>query len=171
MRTFIACPVERNSLSEEILYDLSQIKGVSPVRTPELHITLHFIGDTSENVATDIKIGLIKLRFPAFRVEMSGVGCFPSAKSPRVIFIGVKGFQEDLYDATMKAAGMESFDRKFVPHITIARIRQAVDIRNLLKKYEGVRFGFPEINRVCYYRSALKPGGPVYTEITCVQLM
>ncbi len=171
MRTFIACPVERNELTDEILGDLKLVKGLSPVRTPELHITLHFFGDTSEVLAGKISSGLMNLKFPGFRIEMSGLGCFPSVKRPRVIYIGVKGFQRGLYDSVLKAAGIKAGDGEFVPHITVGRIRETVDVQNLIKKYEDAEFGSPEIKMVCYYRSDLKPTGPVYTEIVCAQLM
>lgn len=171
MRTFIGCPIDRTKQTNDLLTQLESIVGITPVRTPELHITLHFVGETTDRLAKHIANSLTSIHFPGFQIRMDSLGCFPSERRPRVLFINAREFKMDLYQKVMELTGFQKPREEFVPHITLARIHGTVDIQRLMNKYAEFSFGNPRIQKLCYYRSELKPSGPVYTEIASVQLM
>src|ERR1700688_2655544 len=69
------------------------VQGFAPsarwVRAESLHITLKFIGEqTPEQVAAVAKC-LQRINGSAFEIRASGYGFFPTAKAPRVFWIGI----------------------------------------------------------------------------------
>ncbi|OWP57342.1 MAG: 2'-5' RNA ligase [Thermoplasmatales archaeon B_DKE] len=171
MRTFIACHVNRTLGINDLVREVGAMKGVTPVSTPELHITLHFLGETSNEVAEEVVKAIGKIRYQKFTVEMVGIGFFPSESRPRVLYINVKAFPHALYSLLMSSIGLTPDEKGFVPHITVARIHQTVKSTDLVKKYGKFYFGKADISELCYYRSDLKPHGPEYSLIGSVQLM
>ena len=171
MRTFIACHVKRTGEIDELLRDVESIREVTPVRTPELHLTLYFIGDTSNETAEHVSAVLKHFNYRKFSIGLTGIGFFPSAASPRVAYIRVSGFPHDLHAKLAESLGSDVDDKAFTPHITFARFHARTNASALIAKYGKTYFGDADINELCYYKSELRPSGPVYTVISSVQLM
>lgn len=171
MRTFIACHVRKTAEIGELLSEVEAIKGVTPVRTPELHLTLYFNGDTSNEAADHVSDVLKHFKYGRFSIGLTGIGFFPSASRPRVAYIGVSGFPNDLHAKLAKSLGSDFDSKVFVPHITFARFHEHTDPSTLIAKYGKFYFGNADIDELCYYKSELRPSGPVYTVISCVQLI
>src|SRR5512140_1884589 len=96
-----------------------------------VHLTLKFLGDVSPSSLDLIKQMLLTeaSQFPTFEVEVEGLGCYPSPRRPRVLWVGLKAPAElvSLQRAIEAAAarlGYESEERDFSPHLTIGRVRQ-----------------------------------------------
>ena len=72
---------------EEGLEDGVRIKWT---RTPQMHVTLKFLGDTDEEAVEPLADVLdeIAARNAAFEVLIEGMGCFPRPDRPRVIWAG-----------------------------------------------------------------------------------
>jgi 2'-5' RNA ligase len=100
--------------------------------TPEdnLHVTLHFLGELAgadiERLgrALDAPLGR-----PPFEAETGAIGWFPPRRPPSAVFIGMTRGAAELVDlharlaAALRRGGFETERRPFVPHITIARLR------------------------------------------------
>jgi RNA 2',3'-cyclic 3'-phosphodiesterase len=108
----------------------SRITWAAPER---LHLTLHFIGNVDGEMAERLaKTVASPIDLPAFRVVFGGVGAFSSRGRPNVIWLGVTEGRESLSELhsivghRLKAAGCELDRRPFSPHLTLARLRQAL---------------------------------------------
>jgi 2'-5' RNA ligase len=116
------------ALSEQLTNALDGVRW-APVQT--VHVTLHFFGSISdERLARAIRA--VQPVFAAQQpipLQMGGLGAFPSATRPRVLWCGVGGDTIALRDlnercaAALAAAGFPVEQRPFRPHCTLGRPR------------------------------------------------
>ena len=96
LRTFIA--VRLDAELEENLRRIQDRLGdqVAPrtvrwVRPEGIHLTLKFLGDTPRGKVDEVKAALLRAvteRAP-FTFTVAGLGCFPSSRRPRVLWVGL----------------------------------------------------------------------------------
>ena len=136
-----------------------------------LHLTYRFLGNVSDIQLSSVKKSLSEFLNKDLDVdlELKGLGVFPSLENPRVFFVKVTN-QEKLHylyteiNIRLKNIGFESEVKKFVPHITLKRIKHT-DRRLLIeniKKYENKILGHQHKIRVNVIESILTPQGAVY---------
>lgn len=95
----------------------------------QLHLTLCFIGEVDGSTFLDIREALAEVTVPQFSLHLQGVGFFPPRGQPRVIWAGIEK-SEPLHLLQRKITtrlfhlGLEPDNRKFSPHITLARLQQ-----------------------------------------------
>ena len=95
----------------------------------QLHLTLCFIGEVNGTVFQDIREVLSEIKGPPFSLRLQGVGFFPPRGLPRVVWAGIDN-NEQLAILQRKivtrlfSLGLELENRKFAPHITLARLHQ-----------------------------------------------
>ena len=95
----------------------------------QFHLTLCFIGEVDGSFFLDIREALADIAFPAFSLRLQSVGFFPPRGRPRVVWVGVEK-SEPLAVLQRKIAGrlfqlgFEPENRKFSPHVTLARLDQ-----------------------------------------------
>jgi 2'-5' RNA ligase len=184
MRTFIAIELPQE-IKEGLAKVQEQLKGggagASWTRPEGIHLTLKFLGEVPEPKAQELMSTLTTAvrGTGTFRIEVAGAGAFPNVRNPRVLWIGVSGDLEKLallqasVEAAMTGLGFEPEDRKFSPHLTLARIKYLRPRDNWQKVVEGIRdinLGGFEADRVSLIKSELKPAGAVYTELGRVEL-
>lgn len=104
------------------------LPGARWVDPGNLHLTLRFIGEVDEGMASDIDAALARIRAPRFAVTLAGAGCFGGDK-PRLLWIGVESsdalFQlHDRIEAALRRAGLAPDTRRYSPHVTLARLKQ-----------------------------------------------
>ncbi|MFD0616442.1 RNA 2',3'-cyclic phosphodiesterase [Paenibacillus sp. GCM10027629] len=105
---------------------LSFAKWVHP---EDYHITVQFLGDTSQKVLDQLIPALKEAvrEVEPFSLELSGTGTFGTASAPRVLWAGVRGdipALENVVASVLKVTGPLGFipeDRPYRPHITVAR--------------------------------------------------
>ena len=109
---------------------LDGVRGFAPdarwVRPESMHVTLKFIGWKSPEAVEAIKQALSAIRAGAFEISFRGYGFFPTAKSPRVFWIGIAAGLElaalaKSMDETTAALGVPKEEHEFSPHLTLAR--------------------------------------------------
>ena len=138
-----------------------------------LHITTKFIGEWPEERLAELKTALSAV--PARRVipiRIHGLRFFPNPHSPRVFTCGVEApgleaLAKDTGRATT-ALGIDSEKRQFSPHLTLARIRERVNLQPMRESIAGLRsqdFGRFEAARFFLYQSKLQATGSVYTKL------
>ena len=98
-------------------------------RRDQMHLTLRFIGEVDEARGHDIDDALATVRAPAFTLELAGVGDF-GGKDPRALWAGVRANDalihlEKKVESALQRLGLEAEPRKFTPHVTLARLRNA----------------------------------------------
>ena len=183
-RLFIAVDITesiRNDLRNEVYKDKS-IGKVSWVKPDNLHITLKFLGNVS---AGDIdKIAAIMDKAASGKGEITltytKMGVFPNLSRPRVLWVGfeepagtLKGIVKELEEGLSSLLGTAKEKRPFVPHLTIARIKdytKHVKLSELIKKGVNLTEESFKVSQIVLYNSELKPSGAVYTKVKAASL-
>jgi 2'-5' RNA ligase len=127
-RLFVALEVPRNAAMS-----LSLLRGGLPgarwIDVENFHITLRFIGDIDGRTADEVVDRLDRIERPEFQIALSGMGSFGS-KKPHAVFAGVTPAPE-MYalqaeiERICQRLGLPADPRKFTPHVTLARLRNA----------------------------------------------
>ncbi|WP_457089091.1 RNA 2',3'-cyclic phosphodiesterase [Microvirga sp. P5_D2] len=157
----------------EIGLALSAYRGGLPgarwIDPENYHITLRFIGDIDDRMADEVYsiLGDTRRRNP-LTVTIDGLDSFGGSK-PRAVFARTSGNgemnemqagQERLF----RQLGLEPETRKFTPHVTLARLRNASPID--VADYIATRGHFPKLtftaNRFVLYSSRSSTGGGPY---------
>ena len=112
------------------------------------HVTLAFLGEVREEILPGLTTRLERAarRHPPQPLAIRGGGAFPSASRARVLWAGLQGDRAALaalaasVAAGARRAGAPSpdEDRRFRPHITLARLGQPADIRPLTAELAGL---------------------------------
>ena len=149
------------------------------VRPQNIHLTLKFLGNT-ETAHTD-KIGeamaLAARNFPILPLKAKGIGVFPNARRPRVIWAGLNGQLETLanlqqtLDAHLAELGFARDTRAFKSHLTLGRVKGKIASDRMkaaidkLQEFESESF---EARQIILFKSELRPTGAVYTRVQAI---
>jgi len=176
MRTFVAIEVS----DQGVLNSISQVQAelnikAKPVDVHNMHFTVQFLGEVSEEMVRKISSELSSLEFIPFSVSFMGVGVFPKPSSPRVIWVGTnEGADEleklaDIIHMKLSQFGFQP-DKKFKPHVTIFRVKNKIEgISDKLEKFSSYSFGKQMIYEIKLKKSELTPEGPIYTDVLVVK--
>lgn len=153
--------------------DRARVKWVRPAN---IHLTLQFLGDVDNGLVPKLAGGLSGAfgDVEPFEVHLQGVGAFPSAGRPRVVWMGMAQGADQL--KTLAACvhrvtgplGFAPGDRPFRAHVTLGRMkdpRKAVQLAGLLTEVSGAEGGRCQIDMVHLVKSELRPSGPIYTTL------
>ena len=173
MRAFVAIEIYSNEIINLISKFQSEINiNAKPVEPHNLHFTLQFLGDISQDIVEKVMISLNSIKFSSFMVNFKGIGVFPKLKFPRVIWIGTdENGGKSLVELSKKVENALtplgfSVDKPFKPHITVFRIKNKIgDISKELDKFKSVDFGTQEITGFKLKQSILSSKGPVYSDL------
>lgn len=183
VRTFICIEIPA-SISERIGNLQTELKAVdaqvSWTKPSNIHLTLKFLGAVEvpriQNVARAVQRAGSGIN--EFDIEISGAGCFPSTRNPRVLWIGLSEVPDALrqlyanLEDELDREGFAREKRKFSPHLTIGRLRgpkNATHLAEMLTEsgFTAERFTASE---VILMRSDLKPTGSIYTPQAVIKL-
>ena len=188
-RAFIALGLNdpvRAALVEEIERLRPLSKAVAWVPPQNLHVTLKFLGEESEERLAEVVVALgeVGAALAPFSLTIHGLGAFPGMERPRILWAGVaEGALEvrslqGRIEAALERRGFARESRPWHPHLTIGRVfderrwrRDAgPDLRAALARGATTRFGAVPIARVSLMRSDLSPAGARYRELRGVDL-
>ncbi len=179
MRTFVAIEISNNDIINSIKKFQSEINiNANPVEPSNLHFTLQFLGEITEDISQKIIQALHTIEFQSFSVYLKGVGAFPKAKFPRVIWIGTDDEGGNMLiqlakkvEKVLEPLGFFS-DKPFKPHITVFRIKKKIgDITGELKKQKIVDFGVQKVTEIKFKKSELTSNGPIYSDLEEVKAL
>ncbi|MBO3799839.1 MAG: RNA 2',3'-cyclic phosphodiesterase [Candidatus Brockarchaeota archaeon] len=174
VRVFVSLDVENDNLSRrisEIQRRMVETRAdLKLVDTRILHITLFFIGEVHESMVDKICEVLSRVEGHPLEIELRGLGAFPTASQPRVVFAKIsKGTDEVVERAKRVSEALSSIgfrmSEEFSPHITLARVRSRVNIDKLIlfiKNNADILIGGSPTSRLRLKKSTLTPRGPVY---------
>jgi RNA 2',3'-cyclic 3'-phosphodiesterase len=106
-------------------------EGARFVSDEQLHLTLQFLGEVAEDRAPSAVEAAreVAARTSAMSVELAELGAFPNARRPQILWLGLGGevgalatFATDL-GRRLAARGFAIDDRKYHPHLTLARVK------------------------------------------------
>ena len=158
---------------EELLDGLRPLARIHWSPPANLHITTKFIGEWPDARIEELKAALTSIEpRGTLSVHVRRVGFFPNPHAPRVFWCGVEApGLEALAAATDRATsalGIPAETRAFSPHLTLARIKERVDLQRLreaIAALPSLDFGTFEADSFSLYRSTLRPSGSVYTKL------
>lgn len=176
MRTFVAVEISNQQVLDSIKKLQSSLKiEAKPVDTQNMHFTLMFLGEVSEEMVQKVGAQLKTIEFAPFDMSFEGVGAFPKPKLPRIVWVGLDnegGSKLSLLARTVeeKLAPLGfSSDKPFKPHATIFRIKNRVgDISDELAKYSTAKLGVQKVSELKFKKSVLTPSGPVYSDLEVI---
>lgn len=145
------------------------------------HLTLAFLGDLPvETVpALEAQLRLELATVEPFRITARGMGAFPSATRPRIVWAGIADGAEALEGVAARVRGALDtlhipYDRKpFVPHVTVLRVRSAQSQRFasvLLARPPEQVLGDRWVDGVDLKGSELGPSGAMHRTLARVPL-
>ena len=177
MRTFVAVEISNESTLNAIAKLQSELKiKAKPVSKENMHFTLLFLGEISDDMAPKIMEVLSSVSFNPIEMKLIDIGTFPNSRSPRVVWIGVdKDAAKKLVELAqqveekLRPLGFRS-DKPFKPHLTILRIKDRMnDISHELTKFTSVEIGYETVSELKFKKSILTPTGPIYSDLQVVK--
>jgi len=157
----------------DITLALSQFRGGLPgarwIDPENYHLTLRFIGDIDDRLAEDVTsiLGETRARHP-LSLTIDGLDSFGGGK-PRAVFARTSGNSElnalqAEQERLLRQVGLAPEPRKFTPHVTLARLKNASPIA--VADYIATRGHFPKLSftaeRFVLYSSRASVGGGPY---------
>jgi RNA 2',3'-cyclic 3'-phosphodiesterase len=189
MRIFIGIDLDPEVRSR-IARFLEGVQGFAPdarwVRPESLHVTLKFIGEQPPERVEAISERLRRVESGPFEIRTAGYGFFPTAKAPRVFWIGIEAGPQlaelaEEIDMAVAELGISREDRPFSPHLTLARAggrsgspkwrkgdgpnTAFAVLEKRLAAMGELDFGRMRAHEFILYQSQLSPGGSKYTKL------
>ncbi len=191
MRLFVALDLRddvRRALGDLIARLKPLCAGARWVRPEGMHVTLKFIGHavaTGDTEKLDAVRGALAMVRSDGAVDMNfrGVGFFPNASRPRVVWCGVQA-SENLtplatdIDKVLEPLGIPGEDRPFLPHLTLARFKPARSgqsrrshaatgeaLRSAATEMAERNFGAARETEFHLFESITKPSGSEYRKL------
>lgn len=145
------------------------IEGARWTERDNFHITLTFIGEVDEMTAETIDEALSPIRTEKFSLRLKGTGSFAQGKYPKVLWMGVE--QNDVLhrlkekiDRALMAAHVPFENRKYTPHVTLARFKNPDEakVAEFMQQHNLFSSESFEVDEFILYRSHQTKNGPVY---------
>jgi len=182
IRCFLAIDIHDplRSLLETIQKSIRQ-NLTTPLKWVEIgniHLTIKFFRELDiahlESIEGELRAKISTIS--SFQLRPTRIGSFPNQRDPRVIWLGVNQPAEltriaEIVERVYFEHGYPPEQRKFAPHLTLARIRNSLmkeDVANLNRLVNELTWETNlEINvsGIKLYESQLAPSGPNYTEL------
>lgn len=143
--------------------------GARWIDTENYHITLRFIGDVDYSTASEVTDVLDHLvNSEAFTIKLNHLGSFGGDK-PRALYAGLENNAalqrlQAAQERVLQRLGLEPEGRKFVPHVSLARLRgaSAIEVAQFMAfagRFEPLEF---PVERFVLFSSKDSVGGGPY---------
>ncbi len=187
IRTFVA--IELSDPARTALTELQHhLRAGTPAHnvrwtaTENIHLTLHFLGDTDLNKISKIEeiLQLTAAAYSPFSLALAGLGCFPNTRRPRIVWVGVTGdtnslaaLHHDLGERLKGKIGFKPEARPYAPHLTIGRVKKGIPPGHLSQIGENIEreqtgvgpLAALQVAEISLIKSELMSTGPVYTPL------
>ncbi len=171
MRLFIAIelPGDLKRMIGRLQADIPGARWVSP---EQIHLTLAFLGEVEDSTLESLNMNLALIHQPDFRLYVSGTGCFPDSRRPRVLWMGLEPqpHLETLAAMVRKSVlscGIQLEERPFSPHITLARLKLSPsrEIDVFLEHNMKLNFKPFNVHEFILFQSRMTPQGAVHIPV------
>ena len=189
LRAFVAIelPTDVTSSLAELTERIGRAgaAGVRTVRAEAIHLTLRFLGAVPAVKVDTIVAALrdVARDHRSFTLRLGEVGAFPTRGTPRVLWVGIDGdldalqlLRRDIEDALERRLDFEREERRFSPHLTLARIRPSssrADGKRALGALVSAKVdvGLPiPVSSISLLHSILRPEGAVHIRLASLPL-
>ena len=167
MRMFIGSPAKMIPEIEPIMASISNIQNLKVVGLNNFHLTYLFLGEINLKETEHIVMELNKISCKRFSAKFSGIRALPNIYHPRVIVLSLESPHLDqLYNSiSLLLPEYANDEKKFLPHITIARVRNVNPIPDI--SLLPIEEGMLPIDELCLFKSILTREGSIYERIWC----
>lgn len=175
IRAFIAIPLPADAkdaltAAGDALAAQLPPRSVRWVKPAQMHLTLHFLGDTAVAKLPALAAALDQAAggTPPLALALHDLGCFPNRRRPRVIWVGLRGEVAGLtalhgrIGDALAPLGWPPEERPFQPHLTLGRVNDSRQLQGRAWDASIQPVAVP-VTAVHLIESQLRPGGPVYT--------
>ena len=189
MRVFVGIDLD-DEIRTKIARLLAGVCGFAPdarwVSPESLHVTLKFIGEQKPEQVAAITERLQLVKGKSAEIRFARHGFFPTAKAPRVFWIGIQAGPElaelaSSVDSALAELQIPREDRPFSPHLTLARGSGGsgsqkwrkgdgpnsafAELQKRLAAMSELDFGTMTAHEFFIYQSQLSAGGSKYTKM------
>jgi RNA 2',3'-cyclic 3'-phosphodiesterase len=164
MRLFTAVDIP-DSIKDSLAKTIERLRPFADLKwtnVDKLHITTKFIGEWRQDRMPEMTAALRGVGSPgAMFIAVRGIEWIPDARHPRMLWAGVEAAPGLASLATeteeaLRALGVAVEDRKYSPHLTLARIRDhavATALRPAIEPERQIDFGSFTASAFCLYLS------------------
>ncbi|MBI4649935.1 RNA 2',3'-cyclic phosphodiesterase [Candidatus Desantisbacteria bacterium] len=184
IRAFIAIEINEDIKSNitSMNKNLASISSFVKWTKPEnIHITLRFFAEFPKDKLDTLYNIMQKAvsEVNPFNMKISGLGVFPDWKNPRIFWTGIVEGREEMQkiklnlEKHLNLEGLgDSEESVFVPHITIARVKDFKGIRKYINTDSESHkdLGTQKVDNLKLINSVLTPKGPQYTCLKAVPI-
>jgi RNA 2',3'-cyclic 3'-phosphodiesterase len=177
VRLFVALDLTeemREALREPIAKLHPLAKSARWARPEGMHVTLKFIGhvEASKLDAIRAALGTVQSNAPV-EMQIRGVGFFPDERRPHVLWCGIEASANLAplaaeIERTLEPLGIPREERKFTPHLTLARLKDSHGVEKLVRaagEMKSRAFGSARASDFHLFESMTKPSGAEYRKI------
>jgi len=164
MRCFISI-----NIPKEITKEIECIQGELPdfygkkTRLEDLHLTLKFLGEISEDKVKEVKNKLKEINLKDFEIEIKYLGFFDNKKDG-ILWLHLSSCEELQKQIDNKLKYLFEPEKRFMSHLTIARVKSIKGKRNFLEDLEKIKIPKIRFKAETFYlmKSELTHEGPRY---------
>jgi 2'-5' RNA ligase len=166
-RLFTALEIPRH-VAESLSMMRGGLPGARWIDPKNYHLTLRFIGDIDDALARDIAGLLGRVQRRPFELRLDGLSSFGGRK-PRALVASATAVTPLLelqaeQERLLQRLGLEPEGRKYIPHVTLARLRdtsswQVADYLSARGHFRSASF---EVSRFVLFSSRSSVGGGPY---------
>ena len=146
------------------------IPGARWVPTANFHLTLRFVGEVASHQAEEIDLALAVLRGKPFALTLAGMGTFAKGGRDTQLWAGVErnpalDLLQSKVETALQRACLPAERRRFTPHVTLARLDNAVPAKlaGFVQAHNLFRSATIMIDHFCLFSSRLGKEASVYT--------
>lgn len=158
-----------DDVAQELSIMRGGIEGARWIDPESYHVTLRFVGDIPERMAHDLTDELARVvAMPAFKICLSRMGVF-GTKKPHSLYARVEESPDlrrlqAMHERVCQSLGLSPESRKFIPHVTLARLRnadqrQCIDFAHNHNLYRSRSF---EVDSFTLFSARASRGGGPY---------
>lgn len=147
----------------------SGLSGARWQRPDQFHMTLRFIGEVDGRRARDIADALDQVIIDPFDLTIAELGVFGDKRRPQVLWAGIRPQPEldrlqGKIEMALQRVGLPPERRKFQPHVTLARLRDANAERIAAFLGRQGAFALPpfQVEGFTLFSSFLSQSGAIY---------
>ena len=172
IRAFAAIP-----LPEEVAEPLEDLQDDLPAGRPvpgeNMHVTLVFLGELRRPELEEVHHAFDAIKVPPFELALKGLGQFGGA-APRAIYAAVTASAplrhlQSKVERAARQTGVEIPSRRFVPHVTVARLKgdrsDSGRVANFVARRSMVAPPPFPVEAFYLFSSQLTRDGPIYEEL------
>ena len=157
------------AIKQQLLLLRRSMLGARWQNIDQMHITTNFIGEVNNSILLQIKEALASIKVEPLNLTINSVDYFGSNHQPRVIYAKVVQDPSLMklnkqVNTVLSEIGIAAEKKKFIPHITLARLKQASyqSVGHFIQFEALFKTNAFTLDKFHLFSSKIKPDGSQY---------